>query len=308
MTTLLEPDPDSDSRFAAVLGEALAHAASEPILLARLEEFFSPQPARLAESSEEETQLNSQIHRVVAAFGGAPRLIIQEIDASKPMYDTYMSAALSEAMAVFHRARRSVCRAQAFMIGAHMLGSATNLFEEPVSGEHRAAMRRNADAVFWEHAETSFIRLASYWDRLGQILDFAFFSIRQYERDGFSAVIDRIRANVLRMNPDYEVDTSWRELWSYKKSEREDGLQWLLSRRNLLVHSMHLREQLPSHDDELFESAFNHLDARLRRDLAPGTQAKEVERLHMHLSHAARLFAHVLKLCEHHANRDRAFG
>lgn len=302
------PEADLYDRFADVLGEALAHAAHEPVVLARLEEYFSPQPAKLADSEGGEALLKTQIDRVIRAYGGAPRLIVQHVDDPKPMYDTYMAAALREAIAMFHRTRRSVCRAQAFMIGSHMLASSAEFFKPPYSPQAREALRRSADAVFWEHADTSFIRLASYWDRIGQILDFAFFSIRQYERDGFSAVVDRIRANVLRMNPDYEVHQAWRELWAYKKSEREDGLQWLLSRRNLLVHSLHLREPEQTDSDELFESAFNHLDARLRRDLAPGTPAKEIERIHLHLTHAARLFPHVLRLCEHHANRDRPFA
>lgn len=129
-------------------------------------------------------------------------------------------------------------------------------------------------------------------------MDFAFFAIRQYERDGFSAVVDRIRANTLRMQPLLETSVAWRAIWAYKKSEREDGLQWLLSRRNLLVHSLHLRPMSDSQDDEIFESAFNHLDVRLRRDLAPGEPEKEIQRLHVHLGHAAELLPRVLTLCE----------
>ena len=120
--------------------------------------------------------------------------------------------------------------------------------------------------------------------------------------------MDRIHANVLRMNPDYSVYEPWQELWNYKRSEREDGLQWLLSRRNLLVHSLHLRPLTSDETDEMFESAFNHIDSRLKRNLATGTPLKELERVHAHLNRAAQLFPQVLRLCEHHANRDRAFG
>jgi hypothetical protein len=148
--------------------------------------------------------------------------------------------------------------------------------------------------------------LAGFWDRLGQILDFVFFSIRQYERDGFSAVIDRIRANTLRMQPALADSEAWTAIWTYKKSEREDGLQWLLSRRNLLVHSLHLRPTDEQANDELFASAFNHLDSRLRRDLAPGTPEQEIQRLHTHLNQAAALLPQVLSMCQLHAEHLHA--
>lgn len=301
---MIEPiQSDQSDRLAAVLGDVLAHAATETPILARLEEFFSPQPAKLAASEDAAKALNSQVDRLEAIHGGAPRLIILGINDSKPKYDTYMSAALDEVIEGFKRARRSICRAQAFMIGAHMLRSNPEFLNLPSNVEVQRAFQNNTEAVFWEHAETSFIRLAGYWDRIGQVLDFAFFSIRQYERDGFSAVVDRIQANVLRMHPYLEKTESWRAVWSYKKSESENGLQWLLSRRNLLVHSLYLRAAENAEDNELFESAFNHLDVRLRNKLAPGTPEKEVERLHAHLSQAAALLPHILTLCELHAKR-----
>lgn len=307
MTESLEQRPDSDNQFYQVLSEILERTVREPILLAQLEVILSPRPAKMAESKEVSDRLNLLIARVCGAYGGAPRLIIQGIGDPMPMYDTYMSAAIAEAMAMFDRTHRSLCRSHASMIGAKLAGPCDDLPGEPLNNKHRAAMQHFVNEVFWEHAETTFVRLASFWDRIGQILDFAFFSIRQYERDGFSAVVDRIRSNVLLMNPDYKVHESWIELWAYKKSENEDGLQWLVSRRNLLVHSMHLREQVPSDVNVLFESAFNHLDARFRGSLAPSTPAKEIDRLHNHLNQAARLFPHVLQLCLHHANRETAF-
>ena len=293
--------PDQSHRLAEVLGDALAHAANETLILARLEEFFSPKPAKLAISKESANAIDQQVDRLVATYGGAPRLIIKGINDPKPLYDTYMSAALTEVIEVFRRARRSLCRAQTFMIGAHLLQTNPEYLSLPPDKEVQRTFQINTEAVFWEHAETSFIRLAGYWDRIGQVLDFAFFSIRQYERDGFSSVVDRIRANVLRMHPELAATDSWRAIWNYKKSEGEDGLQWLLSRRNLLVHSLHLRAAENSEEDELFESAFNHLDERLRHNLAPGTLEKEIERIHVHLSLAAALFPHILTLCELHA-------
>src|SRR3989338_9180641 len=108
--------PDQSDRLANVLGDALAHAANETLILSRLEEFFSPQLAKLAASEDAAKALNSQVDRLVAIYGGAPHLIIQGINDPKPKYDTYMSAALAEVIEVFKRARRSICRAQTFMI------------------------------------------------------------------------------------------------------------------------------------------------------------------------------------------------
>lgn len=293
-----DADADREDRFAEAIGGALQYAANEAVVLARLEEFLSPKPAQLATDEDAVKSLNDLADRVTALYGGVSRLIIRGVNDPKPAFDTYLSAAIDEAVEVFKRARRSLCRAQAFLIGAHMLKTNPDILGIPKDDEAHKLFLRTAENVFWEHAETTYIRLAGFWDRLGQILDFAFFAIRQYERDGYSAVIDRIRSNALRMQPQLEGTSAWRAIWEYKKCEREDGLQWLLSRRNLLVHSLHLRPLDESQEEELFESAFNHLDARLRSNLAPGEPEKEIERLHVHLAQAAKLLPQVLTLCE----------
>jgi len=234
-----EPNENSDQvdQQASAFGDALAHVANETLILARLEEFISPKPAQLAKTDAEANALDAQVDRVIALYGGVPRFFIQGINDPKPKYDTYMSDAIDEAIEVFKRARRSLCRAQSFMIGANLLKVNPEALGLPDDEEYSQLLQTSMESVFWEHTETSFIRLAGYWDRVGQMLDFSFFSIRQYERDGFSAVVDRIRANALKMQPHIEKNPSWKAIWSYKNSEQEDGLKWLLSRRNLLVHS-----------------------------------------------------------------------
>ncbi len=290
-------------RLAGVLGDTLAHAANEALILARLEEFLDPKPPKLAASKEHADALNKSIDALVREYGGPPRLIIHFTNEPKPRYDTYLSAALGEVMQVFNRTRNSLCRARAFLIGMHFLETKPSLINIPEDAplEVHSFFRNGASNAFWEHTESCYIRLAGYWDRIGQVLDFAFFGIRQYERDGFSAVLDRIRANTLRMHPDIGSLPAWELLWKYKRSAREDGLQWLLSRRNLLVHSLHLRPTEPEEPEELYESAFNHLDARFRESLAVGTPEIEVNRLHVHLTAAAELFPYVIELCQHYA-------
>ena len=293
-------------RFASVLGDTLAHAANEAMVFARLEEFFNPKPARLGVDSAGVIALNESIRLTIAAYGGPPQLIVQAHGEPKPRYDTYLSAAIGETIRMFDRCRATVCRAQASMIGSHLLNSSSEFLKLPADPIAQKYIRKHTDSMFWEHAETGFIRLAGYWDRVGQVLDFVFFSIRQYERDGFSAVLDRIRANTLRMHPIIESTEVWQALWTYKKSERPDGLQWLLSRRNLLVHSLHLHAAPTAEDEEIYESAFNHLDARLRSGLAIGTPEQEVQKLHLHLSAAASLFPHMLSLCRLYAPLSHA--
>jgi hypothetical protein len=291
-------------RLAKALGSALQHAASEAVMLARLEEFFSPQPAKLASTPPEIKVLDELADDAIRLYGGAPRLIIQRINDPKPTYDTYMSAAIDEAIEVFHRSRRSLCRAQAFLVVVNILREAPELMNLSDDAKVRELFQSSAEQVFWEHAETTFIRLAGFWDRLGQVLDFAFFSIRQYERDGFSAVVDRIRSNALRMRPGLAKQQAWLSIWAFKKSEKEDGLQWLLSRRNMLVHSLHLRPVGTDLNDELFASAFNHLDERLKNDLKPGTPEEEIRRLNGQLNKAAALLPQVLILCRLYAEES----
>lgn len=291
---------DPHSRLWSAIGGAVQHTANEILILSRLEEFFSPKPTHLVTEGNIET-FNSQVDRLESLYGGVPRIIILTHNDPKPKFDTYMSAAINETINNFDRARRSLCRAQTIMIGAHLLGKRPDLIDLPSNDEIRGEFKHTAEDIFWEHVETTLIRLAGFWDRAGQILDFAFFSIRQYERDGFCAVIDRIRANSCPMHPELAASPAWKKVWNYKKSEKEDGLQWLLSRRNLVVHSLHLRTLKGSEENKIFESTFNHLSKRLRENLAPASPEKEIERLHLHLAQAASLLPDVLTLCEMNA-------
>ena len=90
---------------------------------------------------------------------------------------------------------------------------------------------------------------------------------------------------------------SWKLLRSFRISEKEDGLKWLLQRRNLVVHSLHLH---PVHTDEegVFKSQFNHLDAAHREKLRPRDPADEVALLMGELDRAATLFNAFLTVVE----------
>ena len=239
-----------------------------------------------------------RIRRITNRLGAPPLVIVTGQNEPLPKYDTYSDAAFHEAIAVFYAARKSVCRAHMLEIGIaalHRFPEMVNTTDEQI----RSWFLSNAEHAFWEHAENAFVKLCSYWDRVGQILDFTFFRIRQFERDGFTAVMDRIYANFFHVYEDIRNSLAWKSLRKYQNSEQEDGLKWLLRRRNLVIHSLHLQPiQTEAEEEKIFESAYNHLEESLRQKLRPGTPKQEVERLHAHLRAAAELFPHVLTLCE----------
>lgn len=191
-----------------------------------------------------------------------------------------------------------------FWIGRNMLRDHPDLVNLPDESETQQLFQRLAADAFWEHAETAFIRLCSYWDRVGQILDFAFFRIRHFERDGFAAVMDRLHANVIPVNPLLGKSTAWRELRGFQSSGREDGLKWLQRRRNILVHSLHLRPLDSESKEEVFRSGYNHLEEKLRSKLAPREPEVEIWQLPTHLDRAAHLFPAVLSILEESEDRS----
>ena len=131
--------------------------------------------------------------------------------------------------------------------------------ELPKNPDAAAALIREAQAAFWEHAEAAYIRLCSFWDRVGQVLDFAFFNIRKFDQNGFAAIMDRIDLNAVPMADGLKNCNSWQRLRSFQTSEKEDGLKWLVQRRNLVVHSLHLHP-VKTDEEGVFKSQFNHLD------------------------------------------------
>jgi hypothetical protein len=176
-----------------------------------------------------------------------------------------------------------------------------DVFEQPLGAGEREGLASALKEMFWEHAETSYIRLASFWDRIGQFLSFVFFNIRQYDRDGFPSVMDRITSNYVRLFSNVDSSSFWTGLRNYQKSEKPDGFQWLIRRRNLLVHSLHLEaiQNQAGEENPIFTLAYNHLEESVRRKLNPGTPLSELEFLHAHLKAAARLFPNAIELCEH---------
>jgi len=291
-------DDEKNERLADTIGSVMAFVANETVLLSRMEEFFSPEPAKLW-SDDQYPGMIQELDNAVDKMGGLGTPILVREDAPPPEVDTYPEAILHELISAFHRSRKSVCRAHMFMIGAKMQGEHPEWLENTSGKEISSNLLLASEKAFWEHAETAYIRLASYWDRVGQVLDFAFFRIRQFERDGFSAVMDKIRTNVVHMYPHFEASGSWKALRKYQSSEKEDGLKWLLRRRNITVHSLHLRPADSRIDEIDFKPMYNHLEEKLKSKLSPRTPVEEVELLHKHLHKAASLFREVLNVVEY---------
>ncbi len=287
-------DPKADlqyERLAKILGNVLSLSANESVVMAQLEafSFFSPMPASLPLGTG--GPLEDRLDKLSEALGGPPRLIPVPDGKKHPRYDTYATAAIHESINAFMRARTSVCRTHLYLIGSAGLKQNPELMHLPDDPNIRRIVIDQAGQRFWEHAETSYVRLASFWDRLGQILDFTFFNVRQYERDGFPAVLDRIRSNFLPMSSAIRESLAWGCLWRFQNSEQNDGLKWLLRRRNLLVHSLHLSPRTEDDpENPIFLSAYNHLVETVRVKLRPGTPEEELNTLHYQLEAAASLF------------------
>lgn len=302
-------------RFYHLLGEVVSHVANEPLLLVRYEQQQEDAFARIWPNGDS-GPMSKRLDEIVLHLGGPPRYYILQQDENPPPEDGYPGAALQEVLAVFERARKSVIRAHMFLVGNQAVEDNPELlghFDNPKVSD---GIRALSSAAFWEHAEAAYIRLASYWDRVGQVLNFAFFNIRKFDRDGFQAVVDRIHANVVRMDDKLAKSSSWKMLRDFQTSGKDDGYKWLQERRNLVVHSLHLQPVPPEEDasesieseadnDTVFTSQFNHLDHAHREKLRPREPRGEVLLLMNQLNMAGVLFKHFLSLLEASPSKKR---
>jgi hypothetical protein len=294
-----EVKKDIHDELAETLGKLLDLTVNEAVVLKRLEKFFSPQPANLVETEEQAEELGNRLSELCEMFGGPPAVITINEQTMLPRFDTYAEAAADEILQAFHRCRRGVCRAHMFFIAASFLQEHPNVWKNKSEPEEEAAIFETLRERFWDGAESTYIRIASFWDRVGQLLAFVFFNIRQYERDVFPEVIERIRKNYIPLHQELGESEAWDKLYDYKKSKKVEGFEWLQSRRNLLVHSLRLRPMPdPEEENPIFISAYNHLEKKIREKLKPGTMQEELEYLHSHLRSAATLFPEVIDLCQ----------
>ena len=298
-----EQEIAEQDRFLKVLGNAVSFVTNEALVLAQYEAVQEGKFAKLW-PTDDNGEFDKRITRVVQHLGGPPELYVLGVDEEPPPADYYPGATMREAFAVFSRARKSVLRAHLFMVGASLLAEQPGLMDLPKTPDAAALFIKEAQAAFWEHAEAAYIRLSSFWDRIGQVLDFAFFNIRKFDQNGFTAVIDRIHTNAVPMDYRLKNSNSWKRLRSFQTSEREDGLKWLIQRRNLVVHSLHLHP-VQTNEEGVFKSQFNHLDAAHREKLRPRGPAEEVGLLMGQLDGAGALFSDFLSVVEFAPSRKQ---
>ena len=274
--------------IAQALGNAIAYVSNELVVLTQYEAYQEDKFPELWDDAAAGA-FDARMNSVEEHLGGPPEAYLVATGASAPLSDSYPRAALREALDVFRLARKSVLRSHMFMTGALMLQEDPTLItlsSDPAVG---ALFVKGAEKAFWEHAEAAYIRLYSFWDRVGQILDFAYFNIRKFDQNGFHAVVERVAANVAPMNPQLKDSGAWKRVRAFQSSEKDDGLKWLLLRRNLIIHSLHLHP-LRENDDAMLRSQFNHLDSAHREKLRPRQMPQEVKQLMVHLNRAATLF------------------
>ena len=293
-------DGDSEDqqhdRLLKVVCHAVTHVSNEALLLAQFEA-IQDEPFPHLWPAEDDGQFSKHMDRVSEHLGGPLDIYVVRDGHHAPPADNYPVAALQEAADVFARARKSVLRALMFSAGSQVLAENPDLLDLPEEPAIAQAFVSQAQSAFWEHAEAAYIRLYSFWDRVGQVLDFAFFNIRKFDQNGFTSVMDRIHVNAVPMDSRLKASGSWKRLRAFQCSEKEDGLKWLLQRRNLVIHSLHLHPVQPSQED-VFKSQFNHLDVAHREKLRPRAPREEVALLIEQLNKAARLFADFLTVVE----------
>jgi hypothetical protein len=293
-------------QLVALVTQVISHVANEPLLLTRYEHKQADTFARLwAEGSYK--AISERLDKIVIHLGGPPRAYLLRDGESPPPEDGFPGAALQEVLSVFQRARTSVIRAHMFHVGNRFIEETPGIMAPDPKAEE--ALLKLSQEAFWEHAEAAYIRLSSYWDRVGQVLNFAFFNIRSFKQEGFQSVMDRIDANVAKMDAKFAKTGGWTRLRSFQTSAKEDCYKWLQERRNLVIHSLHLQPIAPNDDSRfdkinksdnntVFTSQFNHLDHAHREKLRPRDPNGEVALLMGQLGKAADLFNDLLALLE----------
>ena len=147
-----------------------------------------------------------------------------------------------------------------------------------------------------EVLEDGCTRLCSYWDRAAQLLNFVFFNVREFDREVFATVLERLRKNYAASDDLFEQQEAWQSLWAYGNRRGESGFGWLSSRRNALMHSVLMPRY--SLGDDLFAAVpGNNLGERLLSKVAPGSTSDELRRLDLHVLAMRDLHERVVDLC-----------
>ena len=188
-----------------LLAACVVYPINDALVLSLLERVASPKPASLALTTKEKRQVNNRIKKLRQKLAAPPEFIIYLKKEGPPKFDTFGETALHEIVSAFDRSRHAVCRAHVCSLATVTYAQCPQVLRRVPPDRIREDIVNLIEERFWEHAEIAYIRLAAFWDRVSQLLNFIFFNIRQSERDGFPAVADRIRLNYVPMFPELSM-------------------------------------------------------------------------------------------------------
>jgi hypothetical protein len=277
----------------------LDRAIKDPYLLHRGSKCFSPSPTSLFSDELTEKRINEKLNRLYLKLGGVPeKFLIEQGAQITDRFDEFVPCAINEMVSIFHRARTNVVKTHSVFVAYFIVTDAPSTLSSGLTQEQLVSLSPSIKEEFWNCAEAAYIRLASLWDRAGQVLDYVFFNIRQFEHDGFPSVLDRVKANFSLLDNRFQTNQFWIAIKTYAYSEQVDGLKWLLRRRNLLIHSLHLGDRADRRSTDMqLQYYYNHLEESVRKKLAAMSPEDEMACLHTHLSVFATLLEPLCDLC-----------
>lgn len=244
---------------------------------------------------EKLNNFNKYIKELSFAMEGLPALVIQFHGQEKPIYDTYIDSLLAELTNSIDKAIISINDVEVYKLLMYY----SKFYEDQTLSIY---MKELYEKELWEKIETSYIRLSSTWDRIGQLLSFVFFNIRKYDKDTFLSTMTQIKTNIIPMYEKLRTSDSWNKIWEYSKSENNEGLKWLLTRRNLIIHQIGLHEVNSGEtfiEEEIYNSYYNHiLDDTIKKKLKPLSKQEEADRLSFHLNWLINNFDAIYNVCK----------
>jgi hypothetical protein len=174
------------------------------------------------------------------------------------------------------QARESVERVSRHVGG---LGSVCCMIKSRELGTYVKSDQREAvTEAFYDALEIAHVRLCGFWDRAAQLIGFVFFNMREFDRDVFGGVVEKVNVNVARGDPLFAEHSAWKELWSFARRPDEDGYQWLSSRRNQLSHSVSLPRSSTG-VDRAHHHRSDNIGRKIAEKVRPAEPAIEMKRV-----------------------------
>ena len=135
-----------------------------------LMKYYGPRLAKLTTNKEEKDELNRKTSELVKSLGGVPNFLYRLPNEPNPVFDTYVNSAIDEFFLSYQKAREAICRAHIKFIVIDIIGK----HPEYIKKKPYKDLVGYLENLYWDMVEIAYIRLASYWDRAGQLLDYIF--------------------------------------------------------------------------------------------------------------------------------------